>query len=83
VKSIRLDIPGPERDSNGLPLEYMLGGLPLSQATAWRRYKRAGYVKLCAANLTEEKSSVSFSEFPTGLRLSEVCYKQNLVNCTV
>jgi hypothetical protein len=33
----------------------------------------------CAGNLTEEKFCVTMSEFPTGIWIPEVCWKENLV----
>jgi hypothetical protein len=38
-----------------------------------------GYITLRVGNITEEKSRVGMSEFPTGVSIPEVCSKQNPV----
>jgi hypothetical protein len=38
-----------------------------------------GHVLFCVGNITERKFSVSMFEFPTGIQIPEVCWKQNIV----
>jgi hypothetical protein len=51
--------------------------------TTWRELKSIYFtnqVKSCVGNLTEQKSCIRLSEFPTDARIQEVCSNQNPVN---